>query len=80
MVLPLPALHHGGASLPVLDTYLRAPPNQMIKNMITALDENFAKLSLTPSFQVPKYRKDAFLFHALDTTNIVMPSMTIFNV
>lgn len=41
----------------------------MIKDMISALDEDFAKLSLTSSFKVPKYRKDDFSVQILEIAN-----------
>lgn len=44
------------------------PPDLMIKDMIAALND-FAKLSLTPSFKAPKYKKEDFPVHSFDITD-----------
>ncbi|XP_046577082.1 uncharacterized protein LOC124284989 isoform X2 [Haliotis rubra] len=46
------------------------PPDPMIKDLITTLDEDFATLSLTPSIKVPRFRKDDFPIHALEVADL----------
>lgn len=51
-----------------------APPNPMIKDIITALDEDFSKLSLTPSIKAPKYRNEYSL--STHVTLRTMPTLS----
>lgn len=44
-------------------------PDPMLTAHPSALDEDFARLSLTLSFEVPRYWKDDFLVHSFDVAD-----------